>query len=116
MLGFQVQRVIDGEPQVPALLPWRKTLFFDPASLAILLTGYVLVAGVAAVVANPLQHLSQGIDHMVSPVFKASPGHHVGFLSGVNGNVGRDATFLQDLSQPARIVSSVNRQRDWRQG
>ena len=56
-LGFKVQRVIDGESQVPALLPWRETLFFDRASLAILLTGYVLVAGVAAVIASPLQHL-----------------------------------------------------------
>ena len=72
-LSLKVQRVIDGEPQVPALLPWRKTLFLDGASLAILLTGYVLVAGVAAVVASPLQHLPLGTDHMVSPVLKASP-------------------------------------------
>ena len=72
-LGLKVQRVIDSEPQVPPLLPWRKTLFFDRASLAILLTGYVLVAGVAAVVASPLQHLALGTDHMVSPVLKASP-------------------------------------------
>ena len=112
-LGFKVQRVIDGGSQVPALLPWGETLFLDGASLdgaslAILLTGYVLVAGVAAVEASPLQHLALGTDHMVSPVLKAPSGHHVGFLPGMDGNISRDAPFLQDLSQPARIVSSVS--------
>ena len=116
LLGFKVQRVIDGEPQVPAFLPWRETLFFDGASLAILLTGHVLVAGAAAVIASPLQHFPLGTDHMVSPVLKASSGHHVRFLPGMDGNIGRDAPFLQNLSQPSRIVGGVGCQRDRRQG
>ena len=86
-LGLKVQRVIDGESQVPALLVRGKTLLFDGASLAILLTGHVLADGAAAVIASPLQHLALGTDHMVSPVLKAPSGHHVGFLPGVNGNI-----------------------------
>ena len=86
-LGLKMQRVVDGESQVPPLLPWRKTLFFDGASLAILLTGNVLVAGVAAMIASPLQHLALGTDHMVSPVLKAPSGHHVRFLPGMDGNM-----------------------------
>ena len=83
------------------------------ASLAILLTGHVLVAGIAAVVASSLQHFPLGTDHMVSLVLKASPGHHIGFLPRMDGNIGRDPTFLQDLSQPARIVGGVSCQRGW---
>ena len=61
----------NGESQVPAFLARGKTLLFDGTSLAILLAGYVLVAGVAAVIASPLQHLALRADHMVSPVLKA---------------------------------------------
>ncbi len=115
-LGLKVQRVIDGESQVPALLVRRKTLSLYRTSLAILLAGHVLVAGVAAVIASPLQHFPLGTNHMVSPVLKVPSGHHVRFLPGVNGNIGGDAPFFQDLSQAARIVGGVGRQRDRRQG
>ena len=105
-----------GQSQVAAFLMERKTMFFDGASLAIVLPGYVLVAGVAAVIGSPFQHLALGTDHMVSPVLKAPSSHHVRFLPGMDGDIGRDAPFLQEQSQPARIVSGVSRQRDWRQG
>ena len=101
-LDLKVQRVVDGESQVPALLVRRKTLSLYRTSLAILLAGHILVAGVAAVIASPLQHLALGTDRMVSPVLKAPSGHHVRFLPGMDGNIAvmpRSSSIC--LSRPA---------------
>ena len=47
---------------------------------------------------------------MVSPVLEISPGHHVGFLPGVDGDVGGNALLVQQVSQSASIVAGVGSQ------
>ena len=98
LLGLEIQGVIDGKSQGPALLMRRKTLFLDGTGLAMLLTSHVLIAGVATMLGSPFQDLPLGTDRMVSPVFEASSGDQVGFMYLMVGNIGGDALAFQKIS------------------
>ena len=104
LLCLQMGRIIDGQTQVPSFLARGKTLIFDGASLAVLLTDHVLVAGVAAVMSGSLEDLALGTDHMVAPLFESYSRHHVGLLPEVDGNIGGNALLVQQVSESASVV------------
>ena len=113
-LDLKVQRVVNDESQVPTLLVRGKKLFFDGACLAPsdwLPTGSWRCGGDSQPASAPCPgDRPHGLPGAQSPLWPPCS------IPARDGVIGRDAPFLQDLSQPDRIADGVSRQRDWRQG
>ena len=59
---------------------------------------------------EPASQPTLGTFQVVPAALKASSPHHGGFLPGLNREVGRDTTFVRDLSQPGGMRYPVARE------
>ncbi len=114
--GSWIDRVIYRHTEEAVLLNRREARFLDGTSLAILLACHIQVCPLTFMVRTPAQDLALGANQVVAMMDEIATGRHAGFLPGMNGDVRRDALFLQQFPQLADAVAGIPSQRAWRQG
>ena len=105
--GPQVKGVIHGKSNVATLLSRRQAGVFDRTRLAVLLTCEVLVCAVPPVERAPAQDFALWADQVIAVIHKPASGDHIGFLDGMDGNLGRDIPFFQQLPKLTCVVACV---------
>ena len=87
--------MIHRKADVAAFLSRQETGVLDWAGLAVFLTCEVLVGAVPTVEPAPTQDLALWTHQVIAVIHKPATGDHVGFLNGMDGNVGRNVPFFE---------------------